>query len=267
MELNIYTSAFNVIKNNFDYKSAIDNFLGLVTFKKGNGKVVIAVNKSEDNSLESITEYCKGKNVKIIDCNISYNNPRLDGLIKDVALQNCESEIVIGLDLDERIPSFQFQTWYDYAEYLNSVNSIDCIMIPSLNIYKEEKYVKNIIQKWYLHKKSGLKRGVVNFAQYENGHHDIQKSDSCELVHQKDDSLAHSVTLLNYSENILSQIKVNNLPYVVHYGYLDLQRRAKLNKEFWEAQWSLEAGEQVKIKTKLEELEDVDCLIEHGLIL
>ena len=42
----IYSSAFNLIKNNFDYKEAIDNFCNFAE------EVVIAVNTSEDDTLQ-----------------------------------------------------------------------------------------------------------------------------------------------------------------------------------------------------------------------
>ena len=49
----IYSSAFNVIKNSFDYKEAVENFCSFAE------EVVICVNQSEDSSLEAFEELKK----------------------------------------------------------------------------------------------------------------------------------------------------------------------------------------------------------------
>ena len=45
----IYSTAFNVVKNNFDYEEAIDNFCSFAE------EVVISVNQSEDNTYEELS--------------------------------------------------------------------------------------------------------------------------------------------------------------------------------------------------------------------
>ena len=48
--LSIYSTAFNVIKNNFDYKDAVKNFCLFAQ------EVVISINESEDNTWEAFEE-------------------------------------------------------------------------------------------------------------------------------------------------------------------------------------------------------------------
>jgi hypothetical protein len=48
MKVGIYTTAFNIIKNNFDYKDAIRNWLLYADH------ISIAVNTSDDDTLNSL---------------------------------------------------------------------------------------------------------------------------------------------------------------------------------------------------------------------
>ena len=77
----IYSSAFNLIKNKFDYESAIENFC---TFAE---EVVIAVNTSEDNTYETLLELSsKYQNLKVIPTSFSYGDILFDGKIKNAPL-------------------------------------------------------------------------------------------------------------------------------------------------------------------------------------
>jgi hypothetical protein len=128
----IYTSAFNLIKNKFPYKKTIDNFCKIAN------EVVIAVNRSEDSTLEEI-KALPYNNLKIIESNISYDDPLLDGKVKNIALQNTNEEFKIGLDLDEYIPLNQKNIWENLAYQLR-LDEAQCYMIASLNLYKYIKY-------------------------------------------------------------------------------------------------------------------------------
>ena len=115
--ISIYSSAFNLIKNNFNYKVSLENFS---TFAD---EVVIAINNSEDDTLEKLILYSKQfNNVKIIPVDISYNDPLLDGKIKNIALQSTTEEIKINLDMDEYIPLWQKPIWYNLATQLKYNN-------------------------------------------------------------------------------------------------------------------------------------------------
>lgn len=228
--ISIYSSAFNLIKNNFNYLSSVSNFCSIAN------EVVIAINTSEDGTFQEmqklVNEY---SNLKIIQIDISYEDPLLDGKIKDLALQNTTEIIKIGLDMDEYIPLWQKEIWYKLAEQLVS-DDCNCYMIPSVNLYKDYDHYFSITPKWYIHK-SGLFRGPVNFARNRDGTIDTKKSDGCELI----DSLGNLVSSKIAPYNI-NDLRTGLFPFVIHTGYVNLDNRLLRNKNFWSDHWLKESG-------------------------
>ena len=78
----IYSIAFNVVKNNFAYEEAIENFCAFAE------EVVVAVNKSDDNTWDEFKRLDeKHANLKIIPATVSLDDPRLDGKLFNLALK------------------------------------------------------------------------------------------------------------------------------------------------------------------------------------
>lgn len=229
--ISIYTSAFNLIKNKFEYIDALEKFSDFAE------EVVVAVNSSDDGTFEEIEKLSISRfsNLKVYACNFSYDDPWLDGKIKNHALQNTTKLVKIGLDMDEYIPSKQKSLWFDLAD---SLLSDECVsyMIPSVNLYKDFHHYYSIGHKWYLHK-TGLFRGPVNFARKPDGTVDTTKSDTCELI-DKYGNLVESKIFDNSIENLRS----GKLPYVIHTGYVNLEARLIRNKNFWQQHWYVESG-------------------------
>lgn len=241
----IYTSAFNLIKNNFSYKQSIENFCNIAE------EVVVAINKSEDSTLESVKSLSY-KNLNIIEVDIPYTDPLLDGKIKNAALQGTTKEFKIGLDMDEYIPLNQKTIWENLAQQLR-FDDVDCYMIPSLNLYKDKYHYFSITNKWYLHK-ANLYRGPVNFGRRSNGTIDTTKSDGCELI-DINGNLAKS----KYLPNDINILRQKNIPFVVHTGYISLDDRVLRNKNFWEKHWLIESGGEKpkhKVHLSLEEFRE-----------
>ena len=83
--VSIYTCGFNLINNQFDWKSALQNYLDFCLFDKD--EVVIAINTSEDETLKEVTSFAKGTCIKIVSTNFDYNDPLCVGKIKNEALK------------------------------------------------------------------------------------------------------------------------------------------------------------------------------------
>ena len=244
--ISIYSSAFNLIQNNFDYISTINNFCSIAD------EVIICVNTSQDNTLEALKQISYN-NLKIITSEISYDDPLLDGKIKNHALQNTSEKhpIKIGLDMDEYIPLWQKDIWLYLANQLIN-DSCSCYMIPSINLYKDSDHYFSITPKWYMHK-SGLFRGPVNFARKADGHIDTTKSDTCELIDVDGNLVISKMT--PYDINVLRN---NRLPFVVHTGYVSLNNRLLRNKNFWSKHWLTESGGTPPAHKIHEKIEDFD---------
>jgi hypothetical protein len=251
----IYTSAFNLIKNNFNYKFHIQNFSQFAD------EVVIAINTSEDNSVNEIHDFIikNCNNVSILETNFSYEDPMLDGKIKNAALQATKEDIKIGLDMDEYIPLWQKPIWKNIATQL-TYSPYSCVMIPSLNLFKDKNYYFSIGLKWYMHKKN-LYRGAVNFAMKEDGTVDTSKSDTCELI-DENNNLVQSIQL----PSDINSLQTNNIPFVVHTGYMNLENRLLRNKNFWKKHWRIESGGSDPLHKVHEQIDDfTESYKEHKL--
>ena len=255
----LYTSCFNIVKNNFNYwQDTIPKWLEFINYGE-NGEIVIAINKSEDKTLEVIKDKFKEYScIKFVESNFDYNDYAFDGKIKNTALQNCVNEICIALDLDE-YPSPNKNSWENIAsQFLNS--NFEAVFIPVIDLCKSEKYIKSIGSKWYMHKQ-GLNRGVWDQAKLENGKIDIKRSDTCELLN-KDGDLCLAIPLVR--ELSLGLIKKYDLPFIVHLGWLNWQDRRNQNKT-WQPVWSNRAGFEVEDIMHEEKTFDQIEVLEHNL--
>lgn len=245
--ISIYSSAFNLIKNKFDYKFTIEKFCTLAE------EVVIAVNTSEDNTLDALQSLSvKHNNLKIITSNIPYDDPLLDGKIKNIALQKTTQKIKLGLDMDEYVPEWQKHMWYVLAHMLLRDNACLCYMIPSVNLYMSHEYYFSITPKWYLHKEN-LFRGPVNFARKSNGYIDINKSDTCELIDENGNLVTTRTTPID-----IDSLRTRHNPFVVHTGYLSLEDRLTRNQQFWRNHWLVESGGEQPNHKVHDSLQDFD---------
>ncbi len=242
----IITSAYNVNKMKFDWQNAIENW---VEFLEEAGEIIIAVNKSEDDSLKAIQDFIKDVKrrspynqliINVIDANIDYNDPEFDGKLKDLALSKATYPYVILLDLDERIVPGTKSSWHYFANKLSMDERIDGWLVPVINLHHDLKNYSNMGFKWYLHKNSkNIKRGVVKWAYREDGSIDITKSDTTEAIYRDSGELirARHVIMSELPDFIkVSQLQSGNTPFVYHLGTLDIQQRIRQNA-FWEPVW------------------------------
>ena len=239
MKISVYSTAFNIIKNDFNYwKITIPKWLEFIQYGD-KGEIVIAINKSEDDTLKVLKEYFGKYNcVTLVESNFDYEDYAFDGKIKNFALQNTNNEICIGLDMDE-YPSPNIKAWESVCcQFLNL--NYDAFFIPVIDICKSMQEYKSIGSKWYMHKQ-GLHRGVWNRARLENGKIDIKKSDTCELLNENED-LCSAASI--FKQLSIDEIKNNNLPFIIHLGWLNWQDRKNQNKT-WQPVRSNRAGFEV----------------------
>ena len=245
----IYSIAFNVVKNNFAYEEAIENFCAFAE------EVVVAVNKSDDNTWDEFKRLDeKHANLKIIPAAVSLDDPRLDGKLFNLALQATTQEFKILGGLDHRFCLYQKTQWEE-AAYKLRFAPVDSFMIPVLDLWGDNQSVRwdsasNVQSMWFLHK-AGLCRGVVDKARLEDGSYDPSKCDSSSLIHE-DGTIATSYRyLVSYPSNMDEYFKIlkkQNL-FVYHIGYANFDNRIKVNKDVWQKQW-----EEIRPKEKKENL-------------
>jgi hypothetical protein len=257
----IYTTLYNVIKNNIDYKGALDNFCQFAD------EVVVSIPTKDcaDDTLAAIAMDCP--KVRIIECPaIRFSDNEFDGKLKNAALQATTQPIKINMDGDERIPLSQKSKWVEVAEGL-SASLFQAVFIPSLDLWGSPYTIRKnhgIGMKWRMHK-AGLYRGVVRFARLPNGLIDTSKSDTCELI----DSVGNLVSTASITPPELLQPEnahlLSDRLFTFHYGYLDFDYRVNINK-FWKEKWEDRSGKTESVILSREELEK-EPVVQHNLPL
>ena len=253
----IYHSAFNLIKHGFiGWQQSLINSCQFAE------EVIIAVNPSVDNTKEAIGETLKEfNNWKIIETDFSYQDPWLDGKIKNAALQACTQDFKIQLDLDEYIPLWQRPLWENLAMQL-AFSPAQCAAVASVNLYKDWDHFSSINNKQYFHKGQAYRAPCIQ-ARKPDGTINTQVSDGCDLV----DADGNFVLTVGMTTN-LEPLELGVSPFVVHFGYVDLDSRLKRNHEFWHEHWYVEGGGQAPAHTIHMKHEDFEYpYIEHKLKL
>lgn len=258
MKVSVYTSLFNYSPEKFDLLGAFKNW------SRYCNEIVIATFEDQVKDISAIVEsemcgFLKIPNFKVVYCpDTSLDDSLFDGKLKNAALQACSNELVIQQDLDERL-SGNIDYWEQLGRMLLNYNYPVTCSIPVIDLYKDYDHYKAVGSKFYFHKKTGIRRGVVNYAKRGN-HIEVSLSDSCEPLIEGD-CLAPYFAYHRFLENFDTKF-----PLIVHLGYLDLNKRVENNK-FWKKVWCDRAGREVEVATTLEKLEQENEAKPHGLFI
>lgn len=230
MEINIYSTAWNIKKMNFDYKDALDNWSLYAD------NIVIAVNNC-DETYELLETYAKEKQYKVTLIRTSFDpkkDPYYYGKVENAALQSCSGSLMIQQNLDERL-LVDKQWLYLLPNYLQN-SGAKALFVPTIDLYGSREHYVNIGRKWYIHL-PGLYRGPVYFGIKSNGLPDYNKTSSDELI-DNGGNLVPTISMIeDLSIESLREYVSKGLPLVYHLGFLDLNDRATRAvwwKDFWQ---------------------------------
>lgn len=259
MKLSSYSYLFNARLRGFDLDGMVTNFTSFFD------ETVIATIPSEDDTYERLLEWQNKLGVDrfrvvMSDINISKSN-RWDGDLKTVALQACskstaqEPRCYCIMDGDEKVNLSYRPLWNAAGIALHAQPDVDGLLIPVIDLIKDERHARpNMGYKFRMHKDTVVRRGVIPEAELGNGLFSTERSDSTEPI-LANGQLARFVSLKS------------GVPIMVfHYGHLDAERRAKLNREFWREHWKNRSGEEPKMALEASDVEN-EVAVEHGLEL
>jgi hypothetical protein len=260
----LYAYAFNCAKRDFDLDGAVANFLAF------SDEVVIAtLATQEDDTLDRLRAHAAANprlKVVVSDMDIKRNN-RFDGDLKTLALQACTHPIRVIADADERFVISQRMWWDALGARLLEQPTIDGWLIPVIDLYGSKDTIRadqHVGLKMRIHKATVVKRGVHHLAERGAGLIDTSMSDTTDPL-LADGSMARFAPVVNPSQ--LHPLMCNQLPvFVLHYGYLDLARRAKLGREFWKTHWEARSGHVENVAVDKASLEGYP-VVPHGLKL
>lgn len=265
MKLSSYSYLFAARKNQFDLDGMVANFTAFFD------ESVIATIPYDDDTHSRLLEWeakSDGKlKVIMVDIDINKSN-RWDGDLKTAALQACtkstkaDPRCYVIADGDERFPLSNRPKWIDAANRLHETHLCDGLLIPVLDLIQDEHHIKaeeNVGVKFRLHKDTVVRRGVVPEAEMGyNNLFDATRSDSTEPLTE----LGQLATFFHVIRDVhhlwpQGSVVLNQYPYVVHYGHLDADRRARLNREFWREHWRNRSGQEPNMVLDAEKLKSV----------
>jgi hypothetical protein len=273
MKLSIYFYLFNATVREFDLDSTVLNFTSFAD------EVVCSTIPSEDDTYERLIAWQERLGVarfKVVMTDIQLSNNRFDGLLKTAALQGCsrsteeEPRVYVIADADERFALSNRPKWIAAAERLTTT-PYDGYLVPVLDLYKDENHIKsseNIGMKFRMHDDSVVKRGVIPEA--EMGYNNLFRTDMSDSTEplRGDGKLARFISVVRDPMHLwpLSTSYLNDGPYVLHYGHLDANRRAKINREFWYEHWKARSGWEPNMVKDADEIRNTP-VVKHNVAL
>lgn len=268
--LSVYSACYGLSKIGFDWKSTLTNW---TAFLRGHGQIVIAVNTSTDSTYEDIVRYVSElkqndnnlTDYVIFNTDIPFSDPLFDGKIKNEALKKCTMEFASLMDIDEVYPLTTRFAWEQAMAILGRY-PYDALLIPSIDLFHDEKSYKSLSSKWYIHRNlPNIMRGRVAFAAREDGTTDITKSDTTEVCYT-DGSLVRHTSLID--PRFPDAVKLHYMaqgasPYVVHLGWLGREQRIR-QSAFWAPVWRARDGSDKVKELTVEEYDAIEYK-PHGL--
>lgn len=273
-KLSIYFYLFLARKNDFDLDGTIQNFTDFAD------EVVCAtIQLPDDDTPVRLAEWenkLGSSRFRVVATDIKLSNNRFDGDLKTAALRGCtkstpeQPRVYAIADADERFAPSNRPKWDEAAANLMRLPQYDGFMIPVVDLYQDEYHVRSdqlFGYKFRLHKDTVAKRGVMPEAEMGNGLFRTDMSDSTEPLNANG-TLARFVPIMHDQQHRWPSVSscLNNYPYVFHYGHLDKERRARLNREFWREHWKARSGWEPVMPLKAEEVEKVP-LVRHQIAL
>lgn len=268
-KLSIYTYLFNATVRDFDLDGAVANFAAFAD------EVVIAtLSTQEDDTLARLRahETALGDKLKMVVSDINpLKDNRFDGNLKTLAMRVCSKDnLLVIADCDERFPLSQRPLWDSWGERLLAVQGCDGLMIPVLDLYGSRDTIRADVaigQKFRLHRHTVDRRGVPSYAERANGWISTEHSDTTE-------PLLRTGQLASFGSVVRDPIALRpqmaqalmGTPFVVHEGWLDLERRAKLGREWWKPRWEERSGKTEDVPVDTRALQGYP-LIKHHLNL
>lgn len=268
-KLSVYGYAFNCTVRDFDLDGAIANFTSFA-----DETVIATLSTQEDDTLARLMahEMVLGGRLKVVVSDINpLKDNRFDGNLKTLAMHACSKDnLLVIADCDERFLLSQRPLWDSWGERLLAVSGCDGLMIPVLDLYGSRDTIRAdqaIGQKFRLHKHTVVKRGVPSYAERANGLIATNASDTTEPL-LANGQLASFGSVVHNPVNLRPQMAqgLKGTPFVTHLGWLDLDRRAKIGREWWAPRWKERSGRDEDVPVDRRALEGYP-LIKHNLNL
>lgn len=252
-----YTTVMDAESQGYPWKRCVESLLGFCD------EVVVVDGGSTDGTWESLLEWSEGEPRLVIHQEVrDWNHPRFalfDGQQKAKARELCSSEFCWQQDADEYVRPGDYEKIKQLATSFPTQTEI--VSLPVVEFWGSEDKVRLDVNpwKWRLSKNNPrITHGVPSFLRREDENGDMYSAvgtDGCDYIYSDSGEPvphasfypeeAHKLRLaaLQGDENALNtytqwfQRNVDMLPAVLHYSWLDIGRKIKTYKNYWQKHW------------------------------
>jgi hypothetical protein len=252
-----YITTLNCNLHNYPWRRSIVSLLGFCD------EVVVVDGGSTDGTWEELEKWSQEESrLKPHKNERDWDHPRFavyDGDQKAVARSLCTSMFCWQQDADEYVRPEDYEKIHRLATHFPA--EIDVVSLPVVEFWGSEEKVRMDVTpwKWRISKnKEHITHGIpAPFRKYdEDGHlYSSLGTDGCDYIHNESgEPLPHasfypqqahelrmqalsgdSTALENYQQWF--QRNVDMLPAVLHYSWIDLERKIRTYRDYWQKHW------------------------------
>ena len=248
-----YTHTLNAQKQGYPFLQSIASMLGFCK------EVVVVDGGSTDDTVALINLAFKGEDrVKVIHNTWDPKEPGMDGMQKAFARVMCDpsAEFLWQQDIDEVVHEEDYSKVLDIARKFPT--DVALLHLPMVELWGDGDTVRTDRHawKWRLSRNEfEITHGIAKHARMldqKTGHVYAKPgmSDGCEYI---DVMTGEYIPHRGFWSNELDQLRVNDpeaygvhmnqifkkLPVIYHYSWVDIPRKIRNFKEFWDKQWSM----------------------------
>jgi hypothetical protein len=161
--------------------------------------------------------------------------------------------------MDELFPLSARETWNAAIRYLERDFRFDGLLIPTLDLFHDEKHIKGMGYKFYLHRNHpNIGRGVVVWGD-KGDYIDVKRSDTTEAIYRDSRELIRCLPTVSPTMSELARLDVlrkAESPYIWHAGWMNKQQRLR-QSAFWAPHWNNRAQAEIEKPLDISDLDKI----------
>lgn len=246
-----YTHLLNAVDQGYPFVESIKSMLGFCD------EVVVVDGGSTDSTVEKIKEIGDDR-IKLFVNPWSWDIPGMDGVQKQFARSKCsvsQKDFLWQMDADEIVHEEDYEKIKNLAKRFPRNSNL--LHLPVIDLWGSEDQVRTDRHTWKWRLSRNLPEiihGINKYARVvddKSGKVYAKKnmSDGCEFIHSdtlefykhegfytREMEVARRTNPKKFAE--LSNEAFKQLPSVFHYSWVNIPRKIKTFKKFWNKQWS-----------------------------
>ena len=252
-----YTTTLDCIRQKYPFRDCIESMI------KFCDEVVVIDGGSKDGTWQELLEWSKTQDkLKVLQVSRDWNHPRsavFDGAQKAEARMRCSMEYCWQMDADEVVPEGTLEKVRSFCR--SWPQTVDLVSFPVVEYWGSKNKVRVDVNpwKWRLSKNlPHITHGIPAQMRQHDENGDLyasQGTDGCDYIHSETFEIIPHANFYNEPAHIARvhamngdnealrayeqwlQNCVNLLPSVEHFSWMDIDRKIKTYKNFWQRHW------------------------------